>query len=162
MSSQSELMASFLELSVALTGFSEFELQGTGQAELYFATVKRHISSDLVLELLTTFQSLKLKAQSAHDDSVLATGLRSEILGSEKLGAIARNIIKLWYVATWYPLPESWQAAFGAEDCQQDPYIVAPQAYPEGLVWSAIGVNPPGAKAPGFGTWSEPPSVSPH
>ncbi|MEM7758891.1 MAG: hypothetical protein AAGF83_04040 [Cyanobacteria bacterium P01_G01_bin.67] len=160
MSSQSELMASFLELSVALTGFSEFHLQGTGQAEQYYATVEQNISSDLLVELLKTFQTLKLKAKSAHDDSVLTTGLRSEILGSEKLGAIARNIIKLWYVATWYPLPASWQAAFGTENSQQHPYIVAPQAYPEGLVWSAIGVNPPGAKAPGFGTWSEPPSVS--
>lgn len=160
MSSQSDLMASFLELSVALTGFSEFHLQGTGQAELYYATVETHIGSALLIELLKIFQTLKLKAKSAHDDSILSAGLRSEILGSHKLGEVARNIIKLWYVATWYPLPASWQAAFGTQDSPEEPYIVAPQAYPEGLVWSAIGVNPPGAKAPGFDTWKEPPSVS--
>ncbi|MEO1004655.1 MAG: hypothetical protein AAFW67_02140 [Cyanobacteria bacterium J06638_38] len=160
MSSPSELMTSFLKLSVALTGFSEFHLQGTGQTELYLATVEQNIGSELLLELLKTFQDLTLKAKSADDDAILTAGLRSEILGSEKLGVIARNIIKLWYVATWYPLPKSWQATFGSGDTEQKPYIVAPQAYPEGLVWSAIGVNPPGAKAPGFGTWSEPPSVS--
>lgn len=132
----------FLELSAALTGFSKFELQGTGQADLYYATVEQKIDPQVFQELLQTFHDL--------DQSNLETGLSSDILESEKFGAIARNIVKLWYVATWYPLPPSQEKAF----------IVSPQAYPEGLLWSAIGVNPPAAKAPGYGTWAEEPTVT--
>jgi len=34
---------------------------------------------------------------------------------------------------------------------------VSPASYTEGLLWPTIGANPPGAKAPGFGTWAYPP-----
>ncbi|MFM8005661.1 MAG: hypothetical protein ACKO86_12135, partial [Dolichospermum sp.] len=80
-------------------------------------------------------------------------------LKSSKRGPVARNIIKLWYTATWEKLPPAWEAWYGAGK-ENSHFIPSPQAYPEGLVWRAIGVNPPGAKGPGYGTWSEPPSVS--
>ena len=35
--------------------------------------------------------------------------------------------------------------------------IVSPQAYQEALAWVSVGVNPPGAKQPGFGSWARPP-----
>ena len=138
----SAMKSYFLDLSAALTGFSKFELQGTGQADLYYSTVEQEIDRQVLQELLQTFNDL--------DQSTLDKVLSSKILDSEKFGEIARNIVKLWYVATWYPLPPSQKKAF----------IVSPQAYPEGLLWSAIGVNPPGAKAPGFGTWAEDPTVT--
>ena len=31
--------------------------------------------------------------------------LYRDIFSSEKLGPVARNIIKLWYVGVWYELP---------------------------------------------------------
>jgi hypothetical protein len=154
-----EFMEYFLDLSVALTGFSRFHLVGTDQAACYFKTVRNVIGGDLFGELLQTFHRLDVKAQSYEDQSILANGLRSDILGSEKLGPIARNIIKLWYVATWYQLPQSWRDVFGTKENDKT-FIPSPQAYPEGLLWPAIGVNPPGAKGPGYATWSEPPSVS--
>ena len=149
---QSEMKEYFLDLSVALTGFSKFDLQGTGQADSYYSTVEQNTDSGLFPELLQTFHNLDLKAKSANDQSILEQGMRSEILESEKLGAIARNIIKLWYVATWYPLDQQSKG-------DQEPFIVSPQAYPEGLLWRSIGANPPAAKAPGYGTWSEKPSI---
>ncbi|HLO47399.1 MAG TPA: hypothetical protein VK211_03130 [Kamptonema sp.] len=154
-----DFMEYFLDLSVALTGFSRFHLLGTGQASLYFETVRDIIGRDLFEELLQTFHRLDVKSQSYDDESILNKGLRGEILGSEKLGPIARNIIKLWYVATWYQLPRAWRDVFGTKEKDED-FIPSPQAYPEGLLWPAIGVNPPGAKGLGYGTWSEPPSVS--
>jgi hypothetical protein len=127
-----EFTGYFLEFSAAVTGFSQFHLQGTGQAALYFDTVRGVVGGQIFEELLQTF----------HDQGVEA------VLTSGKLGPIARNIIKLWYIATWEQLPSEWRERFGI-----------PYAYPEALVWSAIGVNPPGAKAQGYGTWSDPPSV---
>jgi len=155
----SEFMEYFLDFSVAVTGFSRFHLQGTGQASLYFDTVWKVIGDDLFEELLQTFHNLSVKAETYNDESILTQGLCLEIFGSEKLGPIARNIIKLWYVATWYQLPKSWRDTFGTKE-NDGTFIASPQAYPEGLLWPTIGVNPPAAKAPGYGTWSEDPSVS--
>lgn len=138
----------FLDLSVALTGFSRFDLYGTGQVFLYFDTIRDVIGEKMFGDLLQTFHDLESEDK-----------LRLEILGSEKFGPIARNIIKLWYVATWYKLPQEWRDVFGTKE-KDKTFIPSPQAYPEGLLWPAIGTNPPGAKGPGYGSWSDPPSVS--
>ncbi|MBD2578379.1 hypothetical protein H6G50_11935 [Oscillatoria sp. FACHB-1406] len=151
----SNSMKSFLALSALLTGFSEFQLQGTGQAQLYFDTVLSVVGEEILAELFQTFDRINTNS----DASNLESQLRSEILGSEKLGAIARNIIKLWYVSTWYQLPAAWRDEFGTK-ANDRTFIPSPAAYPEGLLWPAIGVNPPGAKGLGYGVWSEPPTVS--
>ncbi|WP_293355632.1 MULTISPECIES: hypothetical protein [unclassified Microcoleus] len=150
---------SFLEFSVVLTGFPRFYLQGTGQASLYFDTIRDIIGEEMFGEVLQAFYDLNIQAKSSKDESILTNGLRSDILGSQKLGPIVRNIIKLWYMSTWYQLPQEWRDAFGFK-INDRTFIPSPQAYPEGLLWPTIGVNPPGAKGPGYGTWSEPPSVS--
>ena len=36
---------------------------------------------------------------------------------------------------------------------------VTAASYQEGLLWPAIGANPPGAKAPGYGSWAQPPRI---
>lgn len=156
---KSELKSYFLDFSVVITNFSKFNLQGTGQAESYYSTVEKIIGEEMFGELLETFHNIDVKAKTANNQTILTTELRSQILGSEKFGAITRNIIKLWYIATWYQLPQSWRETFGARENDKT-FVVSPQAYPEGLLWSAIGVNPPAAKAPGYGTWSYPPTVT--
>lgn len=143
---QSEMKSYFLDLSVALTNFSKFDLLGTGQSDLYYETIEQEIGHKTFEELLQTFHDLELQAQG--DQSVLEQKLRADILDSDKFGNIARNIIKLWYSATWHSLTS------------EDKRIVSPQAYPEGLLWRSIGVNPPGAKAPGYASWKEKPEVT--
>ncbi|MEB3884182.1 hypothetical protein [Lyngbya sp. CCY1209] len=137
-----ELMEYFLDFSVEVTGFSRFHLLGTGQSTLYLDTVRGVVGSEMLAELLQTF----------HDHGADA------VLTSGKLGPIARNIMKLWYMATWEELPPEWREKFGTP-VNDGTFIASPHAYPEGLVWSAVGVNPPGAKAPGYESWSYPPSV---
>ena len=154
-----EFMNSFLELSVVLTGYSRFHLNGTGQAKLYFDTVNSVIGSALFGELLTAFREIQSKSDFHKDESLLSQQIRSDILGSEKLGPIARNIIKLWYVATWYELPKDWRDTYGTK-ANDRTFIPSHTAYPEGLLWPTIGVNPPGIKGLGYGTWSEPPLVN--
>jgi hypothetical protein len=154
-----EFMGYFLDFSAEVTGFSRFDLEGTGQADLYFDTVLKVVGEDIFGELLTIFHDLDKRAKKKYDPVILSEGLRSQILESSKRGPVARNIIKLWYTANWYELPDQWETWYGA-DKENSHFIPSPQSYPEGLVWRAIGVNPPGAKGPGYGTWSEPPSVS--
>jgi hypothetical protein len=82
------------------------------------------------------------------------------------LGPVARNIIRLWYVAIWYELPKRWKERFGGIDGEMpefdETYVVSPAAYTEGLLWRAIGAHPAGAKAPGYGEWAEPPIIDGH
>ncbi len=157
-------MEYFLDLSVVLTGFSKFHLQGTGQADLYFQTIKDVIGKELFTELLETFHKIHHQdqhtTQKLNEETILTKGLRLEILGSEKLGPIARNIIKLWYLATWFKLPKDWRNDFGNKVDDKD-FVPSPAAYPEGLVWPAVGVSPRGAKPFGYGSWSKEPFKDP-
>lgn len=143
----------FLAFSAEITAFTVFELQGTGQAEAYFATVTDVVGLGLMEKLLDAYERMQCKTQEERD-----VCLRREIFGDEKLGPIARNIIKLWYVGIWYELPHAWIEAFGARE-KNITYMVSATAYTEGLLWPAIGANPPGAKAPGYGSWIGPPQI---
>ncbi len=149
---KTELMEYFLDFSVAITAFPKFDLQGTGQVDSYYDTVNNIIGDEIFEELLTTFHNLDDKSKTE------GNGIARDILGSEKLGPIARNIIKLWYLGAWYQLPTSWRETFGANEKDID-QVVSPQAYIEGLLWPTLGVNPRAAKAPGYGTWANPPEL---
>jgi hypothetical protein len=149
-------LQAFLKFSSALTDFPEFQLRGTGQAEIYYKTVAGIVGDGVMAELLETFKSVENGARG--DSAQLEKGLRVSILSDEKLGPIARNIIKLWYIGTWYQLPASWRERFGVAG-EDRTFIPSPSSYVEGLLWTAIGAHPPGAKAPGYGTWTEPPVI---
>jgi hypothetical protein len=152
----SQRMARFLELSSKLTAFSVFELQGTGQAEPYLATVTGVAGVDILDALLDAYGRVQAAAQGP--DSDLDGLLRREILADEKLGPIARNVIKMWFVGIWYELPSAWRETFGVRE-DDVMHMVSPGAYTEGLLWPTIGANPNGAKAPGYASWAQPPRI---
>lgn len=147
----------FLAFSTVVTGFTKFRLVGTGQADLYFSTLVDVVGEASALELLQAFR--RVRDEAGEDEAALDRLLRSEIFSHEKLGPIARNIIKLWYVGAWYQLPDEWREAFGAVE-KDTTFVPSPVAYTEGLLWPTIGANPSGAKAPGYGTWSAPPRIT--
>jgi hypothetical protein len=109
---------------------------------VYFGAVRGIIGDAIFVELLRAY----------HDSGFDAVWI------SEKYGPIARNITKLWYAATWEQLPRGWRDAYGSSPGDKT-FVISADAYPTGLLWVAIGVNPPGANAPGFGTWSDPPNI---
>ncbi len=146
----------FLALSAVLTDFSTFRLNGTGVATLYFDTVVSVVGAETTGQLIQAFRGVEREAGDSAQK--LDEGLRSEIFSDDKLGPVARNIIKLWFIGTWYQLPQQWRSRFGT-NVRDRTFIPAPQAYVEGLLWPAIGAHPPGAKAPGYGTWSEAPAI---
>lgn len=146
----------FLRLSAVLTDFSEFHLLGTGQAELYYSTAVGSAGKCVISEFLKVFR--QVESDAGGDSGKLDKGLRSAILSDEKLGPVARNLIKLWYIGTWYQLPGAWHERFGLAGDDKT-FIPSPSSYVEGLLWTAIGAHPPGAKAPGYGTWTEPPVI---
>jgi hypothetical protein len=154
--SDAQRLSGFLELSSTLTGFSVFELQGTGQAEPYLSTVTDIAGAAILDELLEAYGRVQAAANEGAAD--LDGQLRREILADEKLGPIARNIIKMWFVGIWYELPSAWREAFGVRE-EDVMHMVSPGAYTEGLLWPTIGANPNGAKAPGYASWALPPRI---
>lgn len=146
----------FLQFSAVLTDFSEFQLLGTGQAELYFSTVVRIAGKSVVSDMLQAFRRIESDAKG--DPAQLETRLRAAIFSDERLGPVARNLIKLWYIGTWYQLPGAWHERFGLAGDDKT-FIPSPSSYVEGLLWTAIGAHPPGAKAPGYATWTGPPVI---
>jgi hypothetical protein len=145
-----DLSRRFLAFSSEVTAFTVFDLQGTGQADSYLSTVARVVGEQALTELLDAYD------KTAHT----ARALEADIFSSEKLGPIARNIIKLWYAGVWYGLPPEWTESFGARE-NDGTFTASPEAYPEGLLWRAIGANPPGARAPGYGSWAHAPLIPP-
>lgn len=146
------LLDGFLAFSSEATAFSVFELRGTGEAEAYFDVAVKTVGEDTIRALVSAYRG------------VVATGaereaeLRRHILGDPRLGPVARNIIKMWFVGVWYELPSSWRSAYGGAH-ESGTFTVRPSSYTEGLLWKAIDANPPGAKSPGYGSWAEPPRI---
>ncbi|ASF46031.1 hypothetical protein [Methylovulum psychrotolerans] len=147
----------FIDFSVTLTGFSTFRLQGTGMAAPYFETVQKIIGPATLDELLLQYQAIVATANG--DAATLDNLLRNTIFNDPKFGPVTRNIIKLWFVGTWYQLPKDWWGAYGTGE-QGDSFVVSPAAYTEGLLWPTVGVTPAGAKAPGYDSWVNAPVFS--
>lgn len=143
----------FLDLSAELTAFSHFDLLGTGMAELYLQTLDTVVGKETTDTLLTAFRALPTSS-----DDRRAKALRLTVLGHERLGDVARALIKLWYSGRWFELPSTWTQQFGPRPANRD-FVISPDAYVEGLLWKAIGAHPAGAKAPGYGSWAAPPVI---
>jgi hypothetical protein len=146
----------FLAFSADATAFTRFELQATGQAQEYLDTVVRIVGATIVDRLLDLHASVV--AATAGDGARRDDLLRRDILSDPQLGPVARNIVKMWFVGIWYELPREWTEAFGARPGDVT-FVVSATAYAEGLLWPAIGAHPPGAKAPGYGSWAFPPHI---
>src|SRR4051794_14988416 len=104
-----DLLENFLALSSVLTGFSVFRLKGTGQAPQYLCTATEIVGEPTVRALLSAFR--RVAADAGDDQEALERGIRRDILSDGRLGPVARNLIKLWYVGTWYALPVEWREA---------------------------------------------------
>jgi hypothetical protein len=151
-----ELRAEFLALSATLTGFSVFRLDGTGQTDAYLDTVTGIVGEATVEALVTVHR--RVVDAAGGDEARLERGLRRELLSDARLGPVARNLVKLWYVGTWYELPAAWRDTFGSSPGDRT-FVVSPEAYTEGLLWPAVGANPAGAKPFGYGMWAKPPRI---
>ncbi|WP_327003530.1 hypothetical protein OHA72_52105 [Dactylosporangium sp. NBC_01737] len=142
----------FLALSVDLTAFPETDLLGTGLGNNYLEKVRAACGDAVVADLLAAHRAARA------DPEGLDRALRHKVFSDDRLGPVARAVIKLWYAGMWYGLPPEWTDSFGAKAAAEASAVTA-ASYQEGLLWRAIGANPPGAKAPGYGSWAQPPRI---
>ncbi|TMP37771.1 hypothetical protein [Pseudoalteromonas rubra] len=149
-------LTDFYHLSATLTGYDLVELQGTGVGPTYCKTLSQWVRQDVIQELYHRAEEIG----SLECDSNQAQ-FYDRIWNCAKLGPVARNIIKMWYLSIWYQLPADWNALYGVDDFSADKkpvedYVISSNAYIQGLVWNALGSHPMGAKQPGYGTWAFP------
>lgn len=150
----------FYAISVALTGYNKTSLQGTGVGDAYLSTLLSIVGEPITEELFAVYNGIL--AQDASEE-VYNQLIRNQIMSNEKLGPVARNIIKMWYTANWNQMPQEWTDRFGTfaqDDCGgflDTTHVVSGEAYEQGLVWLAMEAHPMGAKQPGYGTWAFPP-----
>lgn len=141
-------LQAFVELSVALTGFSPAELASTGMASFYFEALHLVVGKTACLRFV----------HSGLDPAAL--------LDSELYGPLSRNVIRMWYLGQWQRIPPEWLELKELDEDTTRGFdsfgrnvdrVLSSQAYQHGLAWRAMGVNPVGAKQPGFGSWAWPP-----
>ena len=128
-------MLVFLEISVHLTGFSKNELLGTGMLETYFNTVASNTNPQVV----QLFYNEARRILRLRNEDKITTEINLNLIPDSAYRGLAKNIITMWYMSNW-----------GSN-------VVSAEAYKQGLVWDAANTHPPGAKQPGYGSWSEPP-----
>jgi hypothetical protein len=145
----------FLSLSSALTGFTMEELHGTGMLDTYYTKFTDIVDSVICARLWDTWYQVVIDA-APHGRQRLDELIRARIYNSPEYGPLARNIIGMWYLGNWSQLPAAWRSQFGAKASDSD-RVISAEAYQQGLVWSAMGSHPAGAKQPGYGSWAQPP-----
>ena len=123
----------FLEASALLTGFTVGELRATGLVERYYVLCSTEVEQRHLAALVRSV--VVAGDPAASDDPVVKE--------------LACALTHLWYLGVW---PRS--RLDGA------PFVVSPRAYAQGLVWKTFHGTPPGAVAPGFGSWAHPPRVA--
>lgn len=108
------------------------ELQGTGLTDVYFKTLMDNGGKDAE-SLLQTWAVIAVR------DGDTEHLIRTEILDKSVIGALARSVIKMWYLGSW------------------NGDILSGEGYVQGLVWDAVDAHPQAAKQQGFGVWAFPP-----
>lgn len=149
----------FLALSAELTGFRLVDLQGTGMTQAYYDEVTAIVGERICGELWST--SSEILTRCSPGSPLREEELDRLVLGDPKLGPVCRSIIQMWYLGTWAELPPEWRDEHGATARGAD-HVVSGEAYREGLVWTAIGAHPMGAKQSGFGSWGLKPGGTGH
>ena len=137
----------FVVLSSALTGVSPAQLRPAvdpiGIAEQYLAMIQKpasNVSPPTLASLLTTFE----QQSSAPGSTDKAAAF---VLADPTLGPVARSIIKMWLLGSWYdPLNPTTAIQ-----------VVSSQAYKESLVWKVMQSHPMGYSMFSFGYWAAPP-----
>ena len=136
------MLNEFVELSQELLGIDQYYLWGTGRAAKYYDEVERFYGQARVQSMINKYTAIR---QAADFEQRMYADLWSD----EDSGPIVREITLLWLT------PNGWYSLHG------QPQMPDPYAYGDGLLWPAVGSHPPGAKAPGYNSWTEKPKPLP-
>lgn len=125
----------FLDLCSELTGFSRFELEGTGLVEAH----QKLLEGVLGEPMSERFYALAAAVLSSDAAADREQKIRETLLPPAPFWPVVSSLITLWYLGTW------------------DGHTPSPLAYVEQLSYQAAHAHPPGAKPTGWGSWAKAP-----
>jgi hypothetical protein len=147
----------FVGLSAILTGYPQDQLAPSidpiGLASEYLAWIEKHADQAAFQKTLSTYQNIATQFPPADQPGQV----QQQILADPSMGDIARRIIRLWYLSTWYTTEPP--------DPNGDGQVVSMNAYTMGLAWDAAQAHPMGYSELHFGYWAVAPpgnDVSPN
>ncbi|MHC2390863.1 hypothetical protein ACVMFA_009493 [Bradyrhizobium liaoningense] len=160
-------MMAFLLLSAALTGVDklllapELELNqndimsskpGIDPINIkndYFSWINL---KDTTPSFTTLLKFVKDKPNSSRSDIIAFVNA-----GNDDIKFLARSIVLLWYLGSWYEPKDLRAQATAATPGRVSSEVVSPKAYTQGLVWQIAGAHPMGYSNLQFGYWSRNP-----
>lgn len=123
----------FISISGAITGFPTNELQSTGLGEAYYEHILSSLEGATFLEFLNVSKEI---LETTFTEDQLNNAIVARLITPPGMQDILNNIATVWYLGTW------------------EGHYVNDLSYKEGLVWNVMSSHPPGAKQPGFKSWS--------
>ncbi len=138
----------FLPISAWLTGFDTTELQATGMTATYYATITTKNTASCIDDFFA--QAELVLQEGGGDEDKTNSLIASQLFPTSCYNNLAQNIITMWYTGEWAP-------DVNAAPSLAEAHNISPNAYVQGLMWTAASTHPPGAKQPGYGSWADPP-----
>jgi hypothetical protein len=139
----------FKALSAGLTGLEVVQLSPNvdtiGLAEQYWNALQQNLDEQGREDFDAMLR--KVKADPNKPPEPADTATVDAVLADERFEPIARSILKLWMLGTWYH-PNTPKTA---------KTIVSSQAYKESLVWKTMQAHPMGYSMLPFGHWEKEP-----
>ncbi|HEV7505238.1 MAG TPA: sorbitol dehydrogenase [Thermoanaerobaculia bacterium] len=144
-------LQNFADMSATLTGFQSSVinplLDPVNLKQLYLDTADAKAGATLVDQLIAQFLSLKGQPAQTLANTLLATNDANP----PQTALVARSILKLWYLGSWYPAVPASDPTAGQGT------VVSANAYIGGLAWRAAQAHPMGSSQMTFGYWASPP-----
>jgi hypothetical protein len=105
------------------------------------------------------FEKLLQIAKDNHASQNAQNDIIAKVNASDDTKFLARSVVLLWYLGSWYD-PEVLKKAANHPESVDGPIaqkVLSPKAYSQGLVWLIAGAHPMGYSNLQFGYWSRNP-----
>jgi hypothetical protein len=160
----------FVGLSSILTGYPQDQLapqiDPIGLASEYLNWMMQNADQAAFLKTLSTYQNIVQRVAlqfpppppfdptnlTPAQIAAIAPLVEQQILSDPLMGSIARRMIRLWYLSTWYTTEPP--------DPTMDGQVVSMNAYTMGLAWDAAQAHPMGYSELHFGYWAVAPPAN--
>ena len=142
----------FLLFCSIITGYSCFDLAGTGLVDLHRGLV------DAILGAKADWFYADVRAVVQRPPEGWDDAVREKFPLDSPGWQFVANLMTLWFLGGWNALPQGWYDHVGLPyPGPGDPgatHVPSVEAYIEQLAYRTAQAHPPGAKPTGFGGWS--------
>ena len=145
---------SFLLICSEITGYTSFELEGTGLVDSYHQLLRQILGPQVTEEFAKSIDNVLV----TEPDTVERQAAVERVLEPpSQFWPVISGLVSLWYLGTWNQLPDSWYAAVGlalpGKNDAGRTHVPSQLGYIEQLSYKTADTHPPGAKPTGFGSW---------